>query len=291
MKRVFVVIISLIQSIALLGQVRFIRFIDNNKDIECSFAGSAGNTDIPGAIGTALFNYRVDYGHYPNSKDAFLDYYINAPEFDSGDSLTNSLMRKRDSLLVKEVTNSGCTLVVSNDTCSVLFRDINFAVQCIGGLNELQFTNYYFFMLNAYPRAYNKQGERLWSYSLDSIQLPGILRKRFHFVVTFCPEEKGPMINNEEMRRVYIPITVFKSGNVSYNLSSVKRLNTYYQEWGLMDRKDILGLAPIERVIDSDYIEEIKNTVCDFMKEQPEVEIIRLWAPVLFKDEPTAQAT
>ena len=247
------------------------------------------------------------------AKDEF-DYY-------SADSTIIRLLAERDSILTVDLSAPENVLTVSGDTCTFSYaratREITFydlgdtvgvrrklsAVQSIGGPVEQQKKDNGSFRMWARSRAYDKNGMCLWSLCSGSPMMPGEVNRPFRYVVTMGPyEEKEPdeidvigeRLLPDGSRRfspVFIPITVTRSGTISYgnDMPRLESIQLYYHEFGkTYSSENALGTITLEDALDPDHLDAIKVYLKDYFDEHEEVDRMELWELILFNNPPGA---
>lgn len=305
MKRVFLFVLMI--STFCFPSFGQIREIYNDGEIIVHYGGG-----FFFSLGEAIFSYRVVYGRYPDKKRILLDYFleVSKDEYDDykADSTIISLLAERDSILTVDLNDPDNVLTVSGDTCIFSYakpkREHTFynvddtvpivrtlsSVQCIGGLTELQKTDYDMFRSWLRSRFYDKNGKCLWSLCTEAPYMPRNINRQFRYVVTMEPRiihedrhEIYPINWEEKTEPVLIAITITRSGILSYEMPRLDGIQLYYQELGKPFRlENALGTIEMEDVIDPDHLNAIKAYMKIFLDEHEEVETIKLWEAVLF---------
>lgn len=252
--------------------------------------------DCFGGIADAIFDFRVIYGRYPKDKNELLDYHLDAVKYDST-VLDYSFFRTRaleSKMVTKQIKNRRNKISVSGDTCSFYIAKNNLIIQCIGGPAEMQIYNYDYFLSWIRSRFYDKDGKHIWSLDSESPMMPIEINQRFRYVVTLEPNLQTDGLIKEEaidgspmFSPVLIPISLTRSGAFSYDVSSLKAIQLYYQEQGKPFSSDnALGRITIDDAIDPDRLDAIKAYMKDFLDKQKNVCCIKLWELVLFNNPP-----
>lgn len=275
----FVAILIIISCLPSFGQMRV---FDNNGKEYYAYGGI-------GNLAEELFLYRDIYGQYPNDKNILLDFVLSKDRFDSKDSLMFldqiSITRKRLTRLLKNRKNR---LTVSHDTCSFFIAKTRTTIQCYGGVAELQKSDSYLFRRWTYSRFFDKNGCCLWSFSSESPFMPQEINKRFNLILTTesrSLDEHDLFVNKRVPTPVLIPITMTRNGAFSYDVSCLKGLQLYYQEFGEpFDPANTIGPISIEEAFDSDYLDVMKAYLKAFIDKHDEIGSIRLWELVLFNN-------
>ena len=133
--------------------------------------------------------------------------------------------------------------------------------------------------------------------------MPGEVNRPFRYVVTMDPyEEKEPdeievigeRLLPDGSRRfspVFIPITVTRSGTISYgnDMPRLKGIQLYYHEFGTTySSENALGTITLEDALDPDHLDAIKVYLKDYFDEHEEVDRMELWELILFNKPPGA---
>ena len=290
-----------------IGQIRYI--YDDEKVFE-----GYGSGPFYG-IGEIMFSYRVVYGRYPDEKRILLDYLkeVSKKQYNDykADSTMLSLLAERDSILSMDLNDPENMLVVSGDTCTFSYaiptREHTFysdddtvpvvrtlrAIQCIGGLAELQRIDYDRFQSLCRSHFYDKDGKCLWSLSSLSPLLPREVNRQFRYVVTMEPrilheDQEFVLVNNEvECMPVLISISITRSGTLSYEIPRLEGVQLYYQELGKQCRfKNAIGKITAEEAIDPARLDAVRAYLTSYLDEHEEVESIKTWELVLFNNPP-----
>lgn len=278
MKKVLLVV-SFISTFCL-SSIGQIRIVDKTGR---TYNTSGGITNLA----EELVLYRDIYGQYPDDKGILLDFILNEERYDRTDSLLYldqiSVRRKTFTKLLKNRRNK---LTVSRDTCSFYIAKTRTTIQCIGGVAELQLLDSYMFRRWTFSRFYDKDGNYLQALTSESPFMPREINMRFSKIVTTEPKslnEQDFVSHKWSSPPVLIPITMTRSGVFSYDVSCLKSLQLFYQEFGKPFNPDnTIGPISIEDAIDSDYLDAIKVYLEDYMEKNEEVDSLRVWELVLF---------
>ena len=313
MKRVISII--LLMTVFCLPSFGQIREIYDDGEV-CEHYGG----DIFFSLGEAMFSYRVVYGRYPDEKQTLLDYFleVSKDEYDhfKTDSTIIRMLAERDSILTVDLNAPENVLTVTGDTCTFSYaratREITFlpelddtvgveivrklsAVQCIGGLAELQVIDYDRFRLWRRSRFYDKDGKCLWALCSESPFMPREVNRQFRYVVTMDPYEEDDsemvFIVMEDFSPVLVPITITSSGMISYgnDILRLEGVQLYYQELGKPFSSDnAIGTITLKEALDPDHLNAIKTYTKSYFDEHEKVDRMELWELILFNNPPGA---
>lgn len=313
MKRVIsIILLMTVFCLPSFGQIREI--FDDGEVVE----GYGG--DLIFSLGEAMLSYRIVYGQYPDNKRVLLDYFleVSKDEYDhfKTDSTIIRMLAERDSILTVDLNAPENVLTVTGDTCTFSYaratREITFlpelddtvgveivrklsAVQCIGGLAELQVIDYDRFRLWRRSRFYDKDGKCLWSLCSESPFMPRDVNRQFRYVVTMDPYEEDDsemvFIVMEDFSPVFVPITITRSGMIGYgnDILRLEGVQLYYQELGKPFSSDsAIGTITLKEALDPDHLNAIKTYTKSYFDEHEEVDRMELWELILFNNPPGA---
>ncbi len=313
MKRVIsIILLMTVFCLPSFGQIREI--FDDGEVVE----GYGG--DLIFSLGEAMLSYRIVYGQYPDNKRVLLDYFleVSKDEYDhfKTDSTIIRMLAERDSILTVDLNAPENGLTVTGDTCTFSYaratREITFlpelddtvgveivrklsAVQCIGGLAELQVIDYDRFRLWRRSRFYDKDGKCLWSLCSESPFMPRDVNRQFRYVVTMDPYEEDDsemvFIVMEDFSPVFVPITITRSGMIGYgnDILRLEGVQLYYQELGKPFSSDsAIGTITLKEALDPDHLNAIKTYTKSYFDEHEEVDRMELWELILFNNPPGA---
>lgn len=257
-------------------------------------------------LGEELFLYKDIIGRYPNDKDALLDFILDKDRYNSVDSVHLDYYKTQQQFYIKTIKKHRNKLTTAGDTCSFYIAKERYTIQCTGGVAQLQ--NYDSDMFRAWRRSnfYDKNGKYLWTLVDESPSLPSAIKDlgtRFRYVVTMEPKfhynsEKIDFDEDEMMyevlpsnARVFVPVTMTRSGAFRYDLSCLEGIQMYYQIYEEpLKRTSIIGPITIEDAIDPDYFDAIKVYMKSFLDQHEEVDRMELWELILFNNPPRASS-
>lgn len=310
MKRVFFFVLLLsLSCLPSFGQIREI--FDDGEVVE----GYGG--DLIFSLGEAMLSYRIVYGQYPDNKRVLLDYFLEVSKDDydyyGTDSTFISMLAERDSIYTMDLNAPENVLAVTGDTCTFSYarplREYTFtsiddtlvvvrklsAVQCIGGLVDMQRKDNGRFLMWLRSRAYDKNGKCLWSLCSESPFMPREVNRQFRYVVTMDPYEEDDsemvFIVMEDFSPVFVPITITRSGMIGYgnDILRLEGVQLYYQELGKPISSDsAIGTITLKEALDPDHLNAIKTYTKSYFDEHEEVDRMELWELILFNNPPGA---
>ena len=310
MKRVFFFVLLLsLSCLPSFGQIREI--FDDGEVVE----GYGG--DLIFSLGEAMLSYRIVYGQYPDNKRVLLDYFLEVSKDDydyyGTDSTFISMLAERDSIYTMDLNAPENVLAVTGDTCTFSYarplREYTFtsiddtlvvvrklsAVQCIGGLVDMQRKDNGRFLMWLRSRAYDKNGKCLWSLCSESPFMPRDVNRQFRYVVTMDPYEEDDsemvFIVMEDFSPVFVPITITRSGMIGYgnDILRLEGVQLYYQELGKPISSDsAIGTITLKEALDPDHLNAIKTYTKSYFDEHEEVDRMELWELILFNNPPGA---
>ena len=310
MKRVFFFVLLLsLSCLPSFGQIREI--FDDGEVVE----GYGG--DLIFSLGEAMLSYRIVYGQYPDNKRVLLDYFLEVSKDDydyyGTDSTFISMLAERDSIYTMDLNAPENVLAVTGDTCTFSYarplREYTFtsiddtlvvvrklsAVQCIGGLVDMQRKDNGRFLMWLRSRAYDKNGKCLWSLCSESPFMPREVNRQFRYVVTMDPYEEDDsemvFIVMEDFSPVFVPITITRSGMIGYgnDILRLEGVQLYYQELGKPFSSDsAIGTITLKEALDPDHLNAIKTYTKSYFDEHEEVDRMELWELILFNNPPGA---
>lgn len=310
MKRVFFFVLLLsLSCLPSFGQIREI--FDDGEVVE----GYGG--DLIFSLGEAMLSYRIVYGQYPDNKRVLLDYFLEVSKDDydyfGTDSTFISMLAERDSIYTVDLNAPENVLAVTGDTCTfsyarplreyaftsiddtlVVVRKLS-AVQCIGGLVDMQRKDNGRSLMWLRSRAYDKNGKCLWSLCSESPFMPREVNRQFRYVVTMDPYEEDDsemvFIVMEDFSPVFVPITITRSGMIGYgnDILRLEGVQLYYQELGKPFSSDsAIGTITLKEALDPDHLNAIKTYTKSYFDEHEEVDRMELWELILFNNPPGA---
>ena len=310
MKRVFFFVLLLsLSCLPSFGQIREI--FDDGEVVE----GYGG--DLIFSLGEAMLSYRIVYGQYPDNKRVLLDYFLEVSKDDydyfGTDSTFISMLAERDSIYTVDLNAPENVLAVTGDTCTFSYarplREYTFtsiddtlvvvrklsAVQCIGGLVDMQRKDNGRFLMWLRSRAYDKNGKCLWSLCSESPFMPREVNRKFRYVVTMDPYEEDDsemvFIVMEDFSPVFVPITITRSGMIGYgnDILRLEGVQLYYQELDKPFSSDsAIGTITLKEALDPDHLNAIKTYTKSYFDEHEEVDRMELWELILFDNPPGA---
>ena len=310
MKRVFFFVLLLsLSCLPSFGQIREI--FDDGEVVE----GYGG--DLIFSLGEAMLSYRIVYGQYPDNKRVLLDYFLEVSKDDydyfGTDSTFISMLAERDSIYTVDLNAPENVLAVTGDTCTFSYarplREYTFtsiddtlvvvrklsAVQCIGGLVDMQRKDNGRFLMWLRSRAYDKNGKCLWSLCSESPFMPREVNRQFRYVVTMDPYEEDDsemvFIVMEDFSPVFVPITITRSGMIGYgnDILRLEGVQLYYQELDKPFSSDsAIGTITLKEALDPDHLNAIKTYTKSYFDEHEEVDRMELWELILFNNPPGA---
>ena len=310
MKRVFFFVLLLsLSCLPSFGQIREI--FDDGEVVE----GYGG--DLIFSLGEAMLSYRIVYGQYPDNKRVLLDYFLEVSKDDydyfGTDSTFINMLAERDSIYTVDLNAPENVLAVTGDTCTFSYarplREYTFtsiddtlvvvrklsAVQCIGGLVDMQRKDNGRFLMWLRSRAYDKNGKCLWSLCSESPFMPREVNRQFRYVVTMDPYEEDDsemvFIVMEDFSPVFVPITITRSGMIGYgnDILRLEGVQLYYQELGKPVSSDsAIGTITLKEALDPDHLNAIKTYTKSYFDEHEEVDRMELWELILFNNPPGA---
>lgn len=310
MKRVFFFVLLLsLSCLPSFGQIREI--FDDGEVVE----GYGG--DLIFSLGEAMLSYRIVYGQYPDNKRVLLDYFLEVSKDDydyfGTDSTFISMLAERDSIYTVDLNAPENVLAVTGDTCTFSYsrplREYTFtsiddtlvvvrklsAVQCIGGLVDMQRKDNGRFLMWLRSRAYDKNGKCLWSLCSESPFMPREVNRQFRYVVTMDPYEEDDsemvFIVMEDFSPVFVPITITRSGMIGYgnDILRLEGVQLYYQELDKPVSSDsAIGTITLKEALDPDHLNAIKTYTKSYFDEHEEVDRMELWELILFNNPPGA---
>lgn len=221
-----------------------------------------------GDISDWLLQFRLIYDRYPNDKGELLEYLAEDGEF----------------------VNTKDILTVSGDTCSFYIAKECVTVQCIGGARNLIKSDYMTFRYLVRSCCFDKNGKLIPSLCFLPPVTPPDIKRWFRYIVTLKPavahDSDVPPILLSGDSPVLIPLTLTRSGDFHYDLSCLKGVQLYYQEYGKDFNSNRLGPIHIEDAIDKDYLSVIEAYMETFLDNHQEVETVKLWELLLFNNLP-----
>ena len=250
-----------------------------------------------------IFSYRTNFGHYPDDKQALLDFCLemtklmsdNCLSFDweivdfnayTDESLRAKYHARRDSVLTELLNDSKNELTVSGDTCLFSIAKERGTIQCIGGPEDLQKYDYEQFRSWIGSSFYDKEGRPLWPLDSEAPMMPREVNRQFRYVVTMKYLHEGDA-SEDRTSFVFIPITVTRRRVIRYDLSCLEGIQLFYQELGTPhESTSILGTITAEDAIDPDHLDAIKEYLKDYFNEHEEVDRMELWELLLFNNPP-----
>ena len=297
------------------GQIREI--FDNGESVE--FSGGL----VFETLGESIYSYRFVYGRYPEDKQALLDFqrelskveakkserWFHGPLnlFVGGEYYDYSrfidLLAKRDSLIAVDLNDPGNVLTVSGDTCTFTYAkatresyylafderysDLKLrAVQCIGGPADLQGKDYLSFQHHIRTLVYDKDGKCLLPLCSEAPYVSEEIAWEFNFVVSRDPGEYPDGRGGYSLARpVFIPLTITRSGALSYDVSCLDGMQLYYRKH-LNSTGESIDTILIEDAIDPDYLDTLKTYTKAIFDEHEEVDSVKLWEYVCFNNLP-----
>ena len=310
MKRVIsIILLMTVFCLPSFGQIREI--FDDGEVVE----GYGG--DLIFSLGEAMLSYRIVYGQYPDNKRVLLDYFLEVSKDDydyyGTDSTFISMLAERDSIYTMDLNAPENVLAVTGDTCTFSYarplREYTFtsiddtlvvvrklsAVQCIGGLVDMQRKDNGRFLMWLRSRAYDKNGKCLWSLCSESPFMPREVNRQFRYVVTMDPYEEDDsemvFIVMEDFSPVFVPITITRSGMIGYgnDILRLEGVQLYYQELGKPISSDsAIGTITLKEALDPDHLNAIKTYTKSYFDEHEEVDRMELWELILFNNPPGA---
>lgn len=310
MKRIIsIILLMTVFCLPSFGQIREI--FDDGEVVE----GYGG--DLIFSLGEAMLSYRIVYGQYPDNKRVLLDYFLEVSKDDydyfGTDSTFISMLAERDSIYTVDLNAPENVLAVTGDTCTFSYarplREYTFtsiddtlvvvrklsAVQCIGGLVDMQRKDNGRFLMWLRSRAYDKNGKCLWSLCSESPFMPREVNRQFRYVVTMDPYEEDDsemvFIVMEDFSPVFVPITITRSGMIGYgnDILRLEGVQLYYQELGKPFSSDsAIGTITLKEALDPDHLNAIKTYTKSYFDEHEEVDRMELWELILFNNPPGA---
>ena len=277
-------------------------------------------------LGEYIYSYRSVYGRYPEDKQALLEFQreLSKVEAKESESLFHGplnlviggedygydsfldLLAKRDSLIAVDLNDPGNVLTVSGDVCTFTYAKATresyyyafedpipglklIAIQCIGGLENLQKKDYLSFYHKIRTLVYDKNGKCLVSLCSEAPYASKEFSWKYNYVVSRDPGEYRISDDYSDgwglPRPVYIPFTITRSGALSYDVSCLDGMQLYYRTH-LSSTEDSIDTIKIEDAIEPDYLDAIKTNTKVIFDEHEEVESVKLWELVYFNNQP-----
>ena len=255
---------------------------------------TGGGMGYHAGIADTMFEFRIVYGRYPNNKKELLDYDLDAIKYDSEviDYSIYGLRAQEMKMVTKQIKNWRNKYTVSGDTGTFYVAKDKCTIQCIGGVAEMQIYNNLGFRAWTRSRFYDKDGKHRWSFDLDSPMMSKEVNSQFRYVVTINPHEKDGLAGSKWLSPFFVPITVTRSGEVSFNkdMSRLVGARLYYQEYGKpFSSENTIGAITLKEAIDPARLDAIKAYMKVYFDEHEEVERAELWEMLMFNNPPVAK--
>ena len=259
---------------------------------------TGGGMGYLAGIADTMFDFRVTYGRYPKNKKELLDYDLSVVKNDSGVLDYSNYysiygLRAQEMMMVtKQIKNWRNKYTVSGDTGTFYVAKDKCTIQCIGGAAEMQIYDNGGFQGWSRSRFYDKDGKCLWSLCSESPMMPVDVNRQFRYVVTMNPHEKDGLAGSKWLSPFFVPITVTRSGEISFNkdMSRLAGARLYYQEYGKpFSSENTIGAITLKEAIDPARLDAIKAYMKVYFDEHEEVERAELWEMLMFNNPPVAK--